>query len=370
MLNDGFKAIGLEVQRGWAELNYSFDLSRFMLGTKAETLDRLSGLVKKSKILKQISFNIKDWKKNEEYYLNKIQDYFKKNNEITVRSSSLNEDSFESSNAGKFLTLLNLKLNNKIKIKNAINEVIKSYKDKNCFNQVLIQPMLKKISSSGVVFTRSVETGSPYYTINIDEETGLTDSITSGTSNSHRTFVINHKVRSSFLNSNYYVKHLIEASKEIQQLVNYDALDIEFAFSENKTLYILQVRPLSIKSKDLENKDAEVFKYINQAKNKFLNYSRKSSKSIGSTNIFGIMPDWNPAEIIGTKPNKLSISLYKYLILDEKWAEQRYEAGYKNLKKLTVKNIFRTPLYRCESKFKFFHTKRFTKFNSKKINRY
>ena len=43
---------------------------------------------------------------------------------------------------------------------------------KNVLNDDELRILLKKISSSGVVFTRSVETGSPYYTINIDEETG------------------------------------------------------------------------------------------------------------------------------------------------------------------------------------------------------
>ena len=31
------------------------------------------------------------------------------------------------------------------------------------------------------------------------------------------------------------------------------------------------------------------------------------------------MPDWNPAEIIGTSPFNLSFDLYKYLITDDVW---------------------------------------------------
>ena len=48
------------------------------------------------------------------------------------------------------------------------------------------------------------------------------------------------------------------------------------------------------------------------------------------------MPDWNPAEIIGTSPGNLSTSLYKYLITDEIWAQQRYEYGYKDLRGLPL----------------------------------
>tara|TARA_Y100001968_G_scaffold119320_1_gene108714 strand:+ start:9219 stop:10784 length:1566 start_codon:yes stop_codon:yes gene_type:complete len=43
------------------------------------------------------------------------------------------------------------------------------------------------------------------------------------------------------------------------------------------------------------------------------------------------MPDWNPAEIIGLKPSRLALSLYKELITDETWAFQRSNYGYRNL---------------------------------------
>jgi hypothetical protein len=44
------------------------------------------------------------------------------------------------------------------------------------------------------------------------------------------------------------------------------------------------------------------------------------------------MPDWNPAKIIGVKPKKLALSLYKELVTDNVWAYQRDNYGYKNLR--------------------------------------
>ena len=41
------------------------------------------------------------------------------------------------------------------------------------------------------------------------------------------------------------------------------------------------------------------------------------------------MSDWNPAEMIGSKPTKLSFSLYAELITDKIWAEQRKLYNYK-----------------------------------------
>ena len=38
--------------------------------------------------------------------------------------------------------------------------------------------------------------------------------------------------------------------------------------------------------------------------------NRQITPFILGDKLFGIMPDWNPAEIIGTKPNVLTASIY------------------------------------------------------------
>ena len=43
------------------------------------------------------------------------------------------------------------------------------------------------------------------------------------------------------------------------------------------------------------------------------------------------MTDWNPAEIIGKFPSRLSSSIYKYIITDEIWSEARELDGYKKV---------------------------------------
>ena len=52
---------------------------------------------------------------------------------------------------------------------------------------------------------------------------------------------------------------------------------------------------------------------------------------LGEKAIFGIMPDWNPAEIIGAK-QRLSLKSYKEFITDNIWAYQRDNYGYRNLR--------------------------------------
>jgi phosphohistidine swiveling domain-containing protein len=52
----------------------------------------------------------------------------------------------------------------------------------------------------------------------------------------------------------------------------------------------------------------------------------------GRSTVFGVMPDWNPAEIIGIRPRPLALSLYRDLVTDAIWAYQRNNYGYRNLR--------------------------------------
>ena len=58
---------------------------------------------------------------------------------------------------------------------------------------------------------------------------------------------------------------------------------------------------------------------------------KPNSNIIGKTTYFGLMADWNPAEIIGTKPKALSFSLYKELITNNIWSLQRANYGFNQL---------------------------------------
>ena len=53
---------------------------------------------------------------------------------------------------------------------------------------------------------------------------------------------------------------------------------------------------------------------------------------LGKNAIYGVMPDWNPAEIIGLRPYPLALSLYRELVTDSIWAYQRHNYGYRNLR--------------------------------------
>ena len=66
-----------DVEGDWSELNAQNDLVKFILGTKAESLNRLQPMVKKSKIGKSFFFNIHQWNKEKKLILKNIQENFK-----------------------------------------------------------------------------------------------------------------------------------------------------------------------------------------------------------------------------------------------------------------------------------------------------
>jgi phosphohistidine swiveling domain-containing protein len=187
--------------------------------------------------------------------------------------------------------------------------------------------MLSNIKKSGVVFTVDIDTYADYYTVNFFEGTDSA-AVTGGSRDGIKTYV---KYKNSPVATNYLEwDKLLDVCGEIEKFLNNHALDIEFAITEDDEVYILQVRPIARGDKSAHEKvnlDMHLWRVYKKVKK----LSQRHPFLLGDTTCFGVMPDWNPAEILGVRPKKLSISLYKELITDNVWAHQRYDYGYRDL---------------------------------------
>lgn len=326
----GFDIEAIDVKGDWAELNEPQDIAHFILGTKAETLARLSSMVQQSVVLEQVSFTVEQWQQgthSQSIIIHQIQDTFKTRS-IVVRSSAKSEDAFTQSNAGAYTSVLNINIAQQ-ELVEAIETVIASYLDCQPDDQVLVQPMLQDVAMSGVAFTRTLEHSAPFYRVNYDES-GDTESITSGQAKEHKTLYF---LKGSDIEQvpSVALKKLITALQEVEQILRYDALDIEFAIDTKDTVYLLQARPIVAQTK--QNIDAEaVLAAQRQAAQQWQELQEAAPHLQGDSGLFGLMPDWNPAEIVGTNPGKLAFSLYGHLILSDIWATQRAEYGYKDVR--------------------------------------
>ncbi len=319
----------VDIKGHWAELDSSQDLIQFKFGTKAETLKKLENSLNYSTVLPQYSFVVEDYTTNMDLVVNTIVESFD-SAKLVIRSSALNEDTHNSSMAGNYESILNIPRTDKKSVNDAIEIVINSYlkgdQEQNPKNQILVQPMLEDVKMSGVLFTKDLETSAPYYTINYDLS-GSTESITAGSKGEHHTLIF-YKFSEEYP-ENENIKLLINAVKELENSTGYSSLDIEFAISNNR-LYILQVRPIAAHKNALKVYNNDITMELKNIKEYILSDGKKQNKLLGEKTAYGVMPDWNPAEIIGINPKPLSFSLYKEIITDRIWPLSRLECGYRD----------------------------------------
>lgn len=294
------------------------------LGTKAETLKILYQQLRNARILPQFSFTVADWKCKRVELIGAFSELEWKEN-VIVRSSSLNEDTQGSSLAGKFESIGNVC--GVSAFENAVEQVILSYDDENGDNQVLVQPMLESVKLCGVAFTLEPSTLGNYYVVNYDE-TGSTSAITSG--NGKQAYLYYQFKDADLKASPRKLEPLIKTLKELEEFFDQDNLDVEFAVTEDQTLYILQVRALCVSDKRIDRKRQarELERIVGKIKK---NRERKPFLC-GEKAVYSVMTDWNPAEMIGVRPRSLALSLYQEIITDSVWAYQRDNYGYRNLR--------------------------------------
>ena len=213
----------------------------------------------------------------------------------------------------------------------AVGEVLRSYGEPVAEDQVLVQEMLTDVSMSGVVMTRTPALGAPYYVINFDNTTRRTDTVTAGIGKSVRTVFLHReaKLREGLPHE---LRRLMEVVQELERLVGHDMLDIEFAFSADGAAHVLQVRPIAVGHVDQRVDDNLLAARLGEAVRFYRTFQKPSPFLLGHRTQLSVMSDWNPAEIVGVKPKRLALSLYRYLITDEIWARQRAEYGYRDVR--------------------------------------
>ncbi len=292
--------------------------------TKAAMLQYLKENIATINILPVLRVSSMDFFDNTTEIVNLVLE-FAQNKLLIIRSSSTNEDTDLYSNAGKFESILNVRPEYE-DVKNAIEKVYHSY-DTDENQEILIQPMLRNIRKSGVAFTADMDTFADYYIVNYYEGDDSA-AVTGGSSDVLKTY-IRYK-HSAFPVYDEDMKNLLHDCNMIEVFLDDTALDIEFAITQEGAVYILQVRPIARGQKMCEAK-VDLAPALNRIYRKAQKLSARHPFLLGDTTCFGVMPDWNPAEILGVRPKKLSISLYKELITDNIWAHQRYDYGYRDL---------------------------------------
>jgi glutamine kinase len=295
--------------------------------TKAESLEALAPLLRNGRVLPQVRFSVGDWRSDPASVLAAVASAPWGSDRVIVRSSARAEDGAAwNSQAGRYDSVLGVV--GSVAVAQAIERVIESFANYgSAGDQIFVQPMLDRVAMAGVVFSRSPN-GAPYFIINYDDSSGRTDRVTAGVGDNLRTFLC---LKSQPNTCPPSLGPVIALVSELETLLACDAIDVEFAVGDDGQLYLLQVRPLAVDRHD-RAADARVDIALADVARKVELLSRPHPYLHGSRAIFGVMPDWNPAEIIGMCPGPLSLSLYRELVTDAIWAYQRDNYGYQNLR--------------------------------------
>jgi hypothetical protein len=291
--------------------------------SKAGMLTALQGVLRTARIAPLHVFTMTQWQADRSKCLSGIADSLGAVPWI-VRSSCAREDGATHSNAGAFLSIPNVVA---FGLESAVEQVIASYGEAQPTDEVLIQPMLTQVVRSGVAFSHDPNTCAPYRVVNWSEGSD-TAAVTGGMGGR-----LWQQAANSAIPPPPSLAPIVALLEELLAFFGKVPLDCEFAVTreaEGEVLWLLQARPLVLPgASEPEVVQAARLEII---QHKVARGMQPHPFLMGRRTIYGVMPDWNPAEIVGIRPKPLALSLYRELITDAIWAYQRHNYGYRNLR--------------------------------------
>lgn len=309
-------------------------VARTIFRGKAQTLDNLKPHVRGAAFLPRERVPAERWRGNRDVELDRIAAAFN-GQTVAVRSSASTEDGLSASAAGKYRTVLNVQACDRMALGQAMDAVLDSYsldgRTPDPDDEILVQPQLCEIKASGVLLTRDPRSGAPYFVINENRGSGRTDIVTAGGAGTlNQQFVAWSGRGAATVPSE--IRPIVDVGSEVIQLSHLDALDIEYAVDASDTCHLLQARPLPAARQKSEVADDDMLDLIAGARQFVAERMRPVPGLLGGSTVLGVMPDWNPAEMIGASPRPLALSLYQMLVGESAWADARKRIGYRDVR--------------------------------------
>lgn len=297
-----------------------------MARTKAETLAFLSERLQTGYILPFFWFSRRQWQQDQKEVLRALFAHDWSHQALVVRSSAHDEDGQRGSQAGHYRSVLNVV--GETALIAAIEQVAESLEGDPEADQILIQPLLEDVVLSGVAFSCDPSTGAPWLVFNYQDQSSDTTAVTAGQTNQLKTWY--YYLHANPCAPDPRLQGLVALVYEVQTLLEYPALDLEVACCHNGQWVLFQARPLLAVKPWCEVEQHH--RWMTQLAHFLEPMESKHPFLFGHRTIYGVMPDWNPAEMIGIRPRPLARTLYQELITDSIWAYQRNNYGYRNLR--------------------------------------
>ncbi|WEH34279.1 PEP-utilizing enzyme [Streptomyces sp. AM 4-1-1] len=299
-----------------------------LFGTKAETLARLAPRLRTAVVPPSMYFTVGEWKSDRAAVCERIRAEPWALSTLAVRSSSLDEDGEGASNAGRYTSCLEVEP--ATGLVTAVTAVIESFGVADDQDQVLVQPQLTGTVASGVCASCEPGTGAPYRLVNWSDGADTTV-VTAGRAGIRTWRFLAYEDGRPPVER---LGGLPALARELEGLLGDGPFEFEFAVTPEATIVLFQARPLAAPAPSVSRVRHRAA--VRRCRQRFDALLSGRPQAVGSDTLLGVMPDWNPAEMIGLRPRPLALSLYRHLITDEIWAEARHDYGYRDLRNVPL----------------------------------
>lgn len=285
---------------------------------KAGTLLALAPLLCHSEVPPGLVLSQAGWREQRQAWLQQLAHDFAGTG-VAVRSCGVDEDQTQGSQAGHYLSCLDVAVDDAAALGAAIDAVFLSYGAVRDDAVVFVQRMATA-RLAAVAATHAVEDGADYYAFSLAAGE-RTDAVTRGDV-AVDTVYLAHEAPAP---EQPDLALLYRALRELRDLCGPQPLEAELVLQQQRVL-LLQVRPLLLRAPP--RCSAERRRELQRRQRELL---RPSPVCAGRRRVLALMPDWNTAELLGRHPRPLALSLFREAIADDAWCRARALLGYRRL---------------------------------------
>lgn len=245
---------------------------------------------------------------------------------LAVRSDHEDEDSLRASNAGHYRTCLDVDGGDRRHIGESIDAVFASYGRPRHADEVFVQQQITPVRDAAVAFTHALPDAAPYYVLSVCPGP-RSDNVTRGAVGAETWYLARDSVRLERLPAKW--RGYLQCLLQIETTTAAAPCEVEMAADEAGRIWLLQARPLPLRATATHataalRKDAE----------------RTLAALPEQPPLLGMMPDWNPAELLGEHPRPLARDLFDRLITRRAWQLGRAALGYAQVPDARLMRIY------------------------------
>ena len=280
---------------------------------KRATLERLRTHPLRSRIPAGLGITYASWRDGREQVLDATMRTLG-GSLLAVRSDRESEDSPDASNAGRYLSRLGVDGSDAGSLTAAIDAVFASYPLCTGADEVFVQHQVLQVGHACVASTHALADGAPYYMVGIARGP-RSDSVTAGTAEADTWYVARDAEDTALLPA--ACRQCLAALREVESLLDAQPCQIELVIDTGGTPWLLQVRPIRVPAVD-----GQRIRLLR------LDVEADLASAAPQPPLLGMMPDWNPAELLGEHPRPLARQLFDRLVTRRAWRVARAMLGY------------------------------------------